>query len=152
MKLAILLLATTSFFGLSGDHDAPSLAGIRLEMSKDQVHKILSRVATYKSADENQEVWSVTHDASMSFVFVGFAPDNRVRYITTLARTDGGSPLKCAPLNNPKDSKVTGTPPDTVYTRSWTEHEESYVAIAHGTPGHFTLCAVKKVGSGVEND
>ena len=152
MKLAILLLATTSFYGVSGDHDAPRLAGIRLEMSKDQVHRVLNRVAVYKSQDENQEVWSFTHDDSLSSVIVGFAHDNRVRYITTLARADGGSPLKCAPLNNPRDSKITGTPPDTVYTRSWTEHEESFVAIAHGTPDHFTSCSVKKVGSGIEND
>src|SRR5258708_31591019 len=74
-------------------------------MTKDQVHKVVRQVGDYKLQDENQEVWVFRSDPNIRSIIVGFAPDNRVRYITAIAKPDG-RPLPCPPLGNIKNAQV----------------------------------------------
>ena len=82
---------------------------------------------------------------------VGYAPDNHVRYITALAKTQGKF-LSCKPLGDIKKVQVAGTAGNYVYTHSWKEHEDEFVASARSEAGYFTSCSVKKVGVGIENE
>ena len=120
-------------------------------MAKTRVHTVLSRVADYKSQDENQEVWIFKNDPSIQSLIVGYAPDNHVRYITALAKTQGKF-LSCKPLGDIKKVQVAGTAGNYVYTHSWKEHEDEFVASARSEAGYFTSCSVKKVGVGIENE
>ena len=151
MQLAAIVLAAGLMTGLNADKDAPRLMGVHLEMSKTGVHAALSRTATFKSEDENQEVWLLKSDTSVRSVIVGYAPDNHVRYITAFARA-GGKALACAPLGNIRNAKVAGAQGDYVYSRSWKEHGDEFLATARGSVGHLTMCSVKKVGVGIENE
>lgn len=151
MIFAVTVLAAGLLAGFHAGKDAPQLQGVRLEMSKARVHALLSRVAVYKSQDENQEVWSMKSDPSTRSLIVGYAPDNHVRYITSLAR-NSGAPLTCKPLGDVTKAQKSGTAEEYVYTRSWKEHSEAFVATARGTAGHLTMCSVKKLGVGIENE
>lgn len=151
MQLAALFLAAGLLAALHGDSDATQLKGVRLEMAKKQVHTVLSRVADYKSQDENQEVWVLRNDPSVQTLIVGYAPDDHVRYITALANAQGKA-LACQPLGDIHKAQVVGTAGNRVYTRSWKDHDDELVAIARGEAGHFTSCSVKRVGIGIENE
>lgn len=151
MQLAALFLASGLLAALHGDGDAAQLKGVRLEMAKKQVHTVLSRVADYKSQDENQEVWILRNDPSVRTLIVGYAPDEHVRYITALANAQG-KPLSCKPLGDIQKARLVGTAGNHVYTHSWKQHEDELLAVARGEAGHFTSCSVKRVGVGIENE
>lgn len=136
----------------AADVDAPALRGIRIEMKKEQVNKVLERVADYKSQDENQEVWRFKNDSAARSIFVGYAPDNRVRYITIMAK-ENGTPLDCKPLRDVRKAQQTGVAGNYTFTRPWKEHHEEFVAIAKGpSRDKLTSCSVKKVGVGMEDE
>ncbi len=82
---------------------------------------------------------------------MGYASDNRVRYITALAEAQGKA-LSCKPLGDIGKAKLAGTAGNYVYTHSWKEQEDEFVASARGKAGHFTSCSVKKVSVGIENE
>jgi hypothetical protein len=151
MQLSAAILTMGMLAGIQGDRDATQLQGVRLEMTKDQVHKVLGQVADYKLQDENQEVWVFRSDPNIRSIIVGFAPDNRVRYITAIAKPDG-RPLSCRPLGNIKNAQVAGTAGNLVFTHSWKEHHEEFVATARGTTKRLASCSVKKAGAGIENE
>ena len=151
MQLTALFLAAGLLASLHGDSDATQLKGVRIEMAKKRVHTVLSRVADYKSQDENQEVWIFRNDPSVQTLIVGYAADNRVRYITVLAKKQGKA-LACKPLGDIKNAQVAGKAGTYVYTHSWKEHGDKYAVMARSEAGHLTSCSVKKVGVGIESD
>lgn len=151
MHSAASLLTIGLLAGLHLGSDAPQLSGVRLEMAKARVHTVLDRIADYKSEDENQEVWTLKNDPSIQSLIVGYAPDNRVRYLTTLPKT-AGKALPCQPLGDIKKAQVAGTAGNYVYTRSWKQDEDEFVASARAEAGHLTRCSVKKVGVGFEDE
>ena len=151
MQLTAAILTMGLLAGIQCDRDATQLQGVRLEMTKDQVHKVLRQVADYKLQDENQEVWVFRSDPNIRSIIVGFAPDNRVRYVTAIAKPDG-RPLPCRPLGNIKNAQVAGTAGNLVFTHSWKEHHEEFVATARGTKERLASCSVKKAGAGIQNE
>jgi len=151
MNLAANILAVGLLAPLHLGSDAPQLSGVRLEMAKARVHTVLNRVADYKSQDENQEVWVLKNDPSIQSLIVGYAPDDHVRYVTTLPKMQGAA-LTCKPLGDIKKARVAGADGSFVYTRTWKEREDEFVAIARAEAGRFTSCSVKKVGVGIENE
>lgn len=151
MNLVASLLAVGLAAGLHLGSDAPQLSGVRLEMAKARVHTVLNRVADYKSQDENQEIWVLKNDPSIQSLIVGYAPDDHVRYVTELPKTSGVA-LTCKPLGDIKKAQVAGSAGTYVYTRTWKEHDDEFVAIARAEAGHLTSCSVKKVGVGIENE
>ena|ERR1700741_3160843 len=67
----------------------PEIMGISLDMKRDEALARLKSIGSLeKEARKRQEVWAVK-DARISHLLVGYDADNRVRYITALARTDG---------------------------------------------------------------
>lgn len=151
MKPTTLFLSAGLLALLPGHGDAAELKGVRLEMAKKQVHAVLSHVADYKSQDENQEVWMFRNDRSVRTLIVGYAADDRVRYVTELALKQGKA-LACKPLGDIKNAQVVGAAGNYIYTRSWKEHRDQFAAVARSEAGHLTSCSVKKVGVGIESE
>lgn len=151
MNLITSVLAVGLLAGFHIGSDAPQLSGVRLEMAKTRVHSVLKKVADYKSEDENQEVWALKNDPSIQSLIVGYAPDDHVRYVTELPRAEGKA-LSCEPLGDPAKAKVAGTEGNVLYTRSWKDGKDEFVASARGEPGHFSSCSIKKLGVGIENE
>lgn len=88
--LLCLLLAASSGAGAvrAPKRPRPEVFGVRLEMSKREAHARLRKLGSLeKEQRKNQEVWAVT-DRRVSHLIVGFDPDDRVRYVTALARPD----------------------------------------------------------------
>jgi hypothetical protein len=67
----------------------PEVFGVRLEMGKREAHARLGKLGTLEKEERrgNQEVWAVG-DRRVSHLIVGYDPEDRVRYVTALARAD----------------------------------------------------------------
>ena len=67
----------------------PEIMGISLDMKRDEALVRLKSIGSLeKEARKRQEVWAIK-DARISHLLVGYDADNRVRYVTAIARTDG---------------------------------------------------------------
>ena len=67
----------------------PEILGISLDMKRDVALVRLKAIGSLeREARKKQEVWAVK-DARISHLLVGYDMDDRVRYVTAIARTDG---------------------------------------------------------------
>lgn len=67
----------------------PEIMGISLDMSREAARARLKAIGNLEKEErKRQEVWAVK-DARISHLLVGYDPNNRVRYVTAIARTDG---------------------------------------------------------------
>src|SRR6185369_4253047 len=67
----------------------PEIMGVSLEMTRDEARTRLQSIASLEREDrKRQEIWAVK-DSRISHLLVGYDADNRVRYVTAIARTDG---------------------------------------------------------------
>src|SRR6476620_7227613 len=67
----------------------PEIMGISLDMKHDDALARLKTIGSLeKDAGKRQEVWAVK-DSRISHLLVGYDAENRVRYVTAIARTDG---------------------------------------------------------------
>lgn len=67
----------------------PEIMGISLDMKRDEALARLKTIGSLeKEARKRQEVW-VLKDARISHLLVGYDADDRVRYVTAIARVDG---------------------------------------------------------------
>ena len=63
--------------------------GVSLDMSRDAARTRLTSIGSLEREDrKRQEVWAIK-DPRISHLLVGYDADNRVRYVTAIARTDG---------------------------------------------------------------
>ena len=67
----------------------PEIMGIVLGMSRDSAQARLKSIGNLeKEARKRQEVWAIK-DPRVSHLLVGYDADDRVRYVTAIARADG---------------------------------------------------------------
>jgi hypothetical protein len=67
----------------------PEIMGISLDMKHDDALARLKAIGNLeKEARRGQEVWALK-DSRISHLLVGYDAENRVRYVTAIARTDG---------------------------------------------------------------
>jgi hypothetical protein len=67
----------------------PEIMGISLDMKRDVALARLKSIGSLeREARKQQEVWAVK-DSRISHLLVGYDADNRVRYVTAIARADG---------------------------------------------------------------
>jgi hypothetical protein len=132
--------------------DALALRGVRLNMPKQKVHKLLEKTAQFRDLEENQELWTLAGDPSARSIVVGFTPDNKVRYVTVFAKT-GGAPLECKPLGSLATAVRTGSQGNYTFTRNWRYQKEDFTALARGSsPDRLTSCSVKKIGAQIDDE
>jgi hypothetical protein len=131
---------------------APQILGLRLGMSYDQAHSRLNEIGQFKSEDEGQQVWTLTHDRRYQYVIIGFDRGRQVRYVTALARPDG-KPVGYAEVGDIAQATRSGGPGNFRYT--WKVSDKGgrleYLVIAKGKGQRYLdRYAVKRLG--VENE
>lgn len=84
-----LLLVISVLVSAAPARPRPEIMGISLDMKRDTALARLKSIGSLeKEARKKQEVWAVK-DARISHLLVGYDAENRVRYVTAIARTDG---------------------------------------------------------------
>ena len=88
--LSVFLLLTIGVLASAAPaRPRPEIMGISLDMSRDAARARLKTIGNLEKEErKRQEVWAVK-DSRISHLLVGYDTDNRVRYVTALARTDG---------------------------------------------------------------
>jgi hypothetical protein len=137
-----------------GKQPAPQILGLRLGMSYSQAHARLNEIGQFKSEDEGQQVWTLSHDKHYQYVIIGFDRDRNVRYVTVLARPDG-QPVNYTDVGNLADAARSGGAGNLRYT--WKANDKKghfeYLAIAKGKdPRHLNRYAVKRLGVATDED
>lgn len=156
MKRAILpafLLCGVAPFA-AARHPAPQILGLRLGMSYAQAHSRLTEIAQFKSEDEGQQVWTLTHDQRYQYAIIGFDRDRYVRYVTVLARPDG-KPVSYADVGDIANATRSGGPGNLRYTWKLTDKSSrfEYLVIAKGKDQHYLdRFAVKRLGAENERE
>jgi hypothetical protein len=112
---------------------AAQILGLRLGMSYDRAHARLNEIGQFKSEDEGQQVWQLSHDQHYQYLIIGFDRDRSVRYISVLARPNG-QPVDYADVGNLADAVRSGGEGNLRYT--WKANDRKgrfeYLAIAKG--------------------
>jgi hypothetical protein len=150
--IAFLVFSLTA--SAVGKQPAPEILGLRLGMSYSQAHARLNELGKFKSEDEGQQVWTLSHDKHYQYLIVGFDHDRNVRYVTVLARPDG-QPVNYADVGNLADAARSGGEGNVRYT--WKANDKrghfEYLAIAKGKdPRHLNRYAVKRLGVSSDDD
>jgi len=84
-----LLLVMSVLVSVAAARPRPEIMGISLDMKHDDaVARLKSIGSLEKEQGKRQEVWALK-DARISHLLVGYDSENRVRYVTAIARTDG---------------------------------------------------------------
>src|ERR1051325_10731576 len=84
-----LLLVIGALVSAAPARPRPEIMGISLDMKRDAALARLKSIGSLeREAQKQQEVWAVK-DSRISHLLVGYDADNRVRYVTAIARTDG---------------------------------------------------------------
>ena len=151
--LLAFLIVSQSAFAIA-KQPPPEILGLRLGMSYTQAHARLNQLGKFKSEDEGQQVWTLSHDKHYQYVIVGFDRDRNVRYVTVLVRPDG-RPVNYADVGNLSDATRSGRAGNLRYT--WKANDKKgrfeYLAIAKGKdPRYLNRYAVKRLGIANDED
>lgn len=147
---ALLLLGVAPL--AAARQPAPRILGLHLGMSYVQARSRLSEIGQFKSEDEGQQVWTLTHDQRFQYAIIGFDRDHQVRYVTVLARPDG-KPVRYAEVGDIAQATRSGGPGNLRYT--WKLNDKrarlEYLVIAKGKDQHYLdRYAIKRLG--LENE
>src|ERR1700726_3980605 len=150
--LAFLVLSLTA--SAVGKPPAPEILGLRLGMSYSQAHARLNEIGQFKSEDEGQQVWTLSHDKHYQYVIIGFDRDRNGRDITAIARPDG-EPVSYADVGNLADATRSGGEGNLRYT--WKANDKKarfeYLTIAKGKDSRYlNQYAIKRLGVANEED
>jgi len=84
-----LLLVIGALVSVAAARPRPEIMGVSLDMKRDDaVARLKSIGSLERETRKRQEVWAVK-DVRISHLLVGYDADNRVRYVTAIARADG---------------------------------------------------------------
>lgn len=140
VTLTLLLLLFAIPAQVSGRSGQDNVLGLRLGMSRDDVHRRLQTMGTLEREERGrQEIWTLAREPRFSSVLVGFDTDFRVRYVTVIAR-DHGQRLRYSDLAPIKDARAENA--NGVYRRyTWEfkpgKKSPGYFLIAEGRDPEF---------------
>ena len=124
----------------------PEIMGISLEMSRDDARARLKSIGSLEKEDrKRQEVWTVK-DPRISHLLVGYDAENRVRYVTAIARTDGPK-IRYQEIADLKSAQRSNAQGNHKFTWEIESHrgKESFIIIARGRdPQYLDSYSVKK--------
>lgn len=141
-----LLLLISILASVATARPRPEIMGISLEMSRDNARARLKSIGSLEKEDrKRQEVWAVK-DSRISHLLVGYDAENRVRYVTAIARTDGPKIRyqEIADLKSARRAVVQGNHKFTWEIEGRRGHE-GFIVIARGhDPQFLDSYSVKK--------
>ena len=124
----------------------PEIMGISLEMSRDDARARLKSLGNLEKEDrKRQEVWTVK-DPRISHLLVGYDAENRVRYVTAIARTDGPK-IRYQEIADLKSAQRSNAQGNHKFTWEIESHrgKEAFIIIARGhDPQYLDSYSVKK--------
>lgn len=146
--LSVFLLLTLSVLASAAPvRPRPEIMGVSLDMSRDAARARLNAIGNLEKEErKRQEVWAVK-DARISHLLVGYDADNRVRYVTALARTDGPRIRyqDVADLKSAQQSHTQGNHKFTWEVATRRDHI-GYILVARGhDPVYLESYSVKKL-------
>jgi len=142
-----VLVALAGVANAAQEKVKPEIMGISLEMGREAAQSRLKALGQLEKEDrKRQEVWAIK-DPRISHLLVGYDADNRVRYVTAIARTDGPRIRyqEIAQVKTAQRSNYQGN-----YRFTWEIPERrgqfAFVVIAHGRdPNFLDSYSIKKV-------
>lgn len=142
----LLLLAIPG--QVSGRSLQDNVLGLRIGMSREDVHRRLQRMGTLEREERGrQEVWTLAREPRFASLLVGFDADFRVRYVTAIAR-EGGRRMRYSDLAPIKDARAENA--NGAYTRyTWEfkpgKKRAGYFLIAEGRdPEYLKSFSIKR--------
>ena len=133
---------------------APQILGLRLGMPYEQARSRLSEIGQFKSEDEGQQVWILTHDQHYQYAIIGFDRDRQVRYVTVLARP-GGKPVRYADIGDLAHATRSGGPGNLRYTWQVSVNggRFEYLVVAKGNDQRYLhRYSIKRLGVETERE
>ena len=148
----LLTLALTLVCAIPGQVSGRGLQdnvfGLRIGMSRAEVHRRLQRMGTMEREERGrQEVWTLAREPRFASVLVGFDAEFKVRYVTAIAR-EGGRRMRYSDLAPLKDARAENA--NGAYTRyTWElkpdQKRAGYFLIAEGRdPEYLRSFSIKR--------
>src|ERR1043165_4156283 len=130
----------------------PEILGISLDMKRDAAFARLRSIGSLeREARKGQEVWALK-DSRISHLLVGYDADNRVRYVTALARTDGPR-IRYQEVADLKSAQRNGAQGNHKFTWEVEERrgQSAFILIARGHDAQYLdSYSIKKKDQGEE--
>ena len=146
--LSVVLLLTLSVLASATPvRPRPEIMGISLDMSRAAARARLNAIGNLEKEErKRQEVWAVK-DSRISHLLVGYDANNRVRYVTAIARTDG-SRIRYQDVADLKSAQPSHTQGNHKFTWQIAARRGhiGYIIVARGhDPVYLESYSVKKV-------
>lgn len=138
----------------TGAEPRRELLGLSLDMSKQAAQRRLKELGQLEREErKRQEVWKV-RDPHFAYVLVGFDGEERLRYVTALARADG-TRLRYREVGDLKHARSVGATGN--YHYIWElparDKQPRIQVIVRGTDAEYlSSYSLKKVGAAEEVD
>ncbi len=96
------------------------ILGICLNMTEEEAHQRLKAIGTFvRNEEKRQEVWQVRNE-SFSHLLIGFGKDEKVRYVTAVAREDKDARrVAYEEIGNLKKARQAGDPRINNFRYEW---------------------------------
>jgi len=133
-----LLLVMSVLVSVAAARPRPEIMGISLDMKHDDaVARLKSIGSLEKEQGKRQEVWALK-DARISHLLVGYDSENRVRYVTAIARTDGPR-IRYQEVANLKAAQRNGAQGNHKFTWEVEERrgQSAFILIARGHDAQY---------------
>lgn len=128
------------------------ILGINLNMTENEAHARLKTIGTLERTEEKrQEVWKV-RDPSFSHIIIGFGKDEKLRYVTAVAREDKKAKrVTYSAIGDLKEARQVGNPKVMMFDYRWAlpaaKDEPEMLVIALGRdPKFLTTYSLKRLG------
>ena len=130
-----LLLVIGVLVSVAAARPRPEIMGVSLDMKRDDaVARLKSIGSLERETGKRQEVWAVK-DVRISHLLVGYDAENRVRYVTAIARTDGPR-IRYQEVADMKSAQRSVTPGNHKFT--WEiEGRRGFILIARGHDAQY---------------
>lgn len=133
------------------------ILGIQLNITKDEARKRLEKIGSFVREEEHQEVWQV-RDESFSHLIVGFDKEEKVRYVTAVAREDKKAKrVEYEKIGELKKARQSGDPKIKNFNYQWDvpagkERPHMLVLAIGRDPKFLTTFSLKNLDARTEED
>ncbi len=161
IRISSLALWTAIAIETSAQELHRDILGIRLNMAEKEAHSRLKEIGTFlRNEEKRQEVWQV-RDESFSHLLIGFGKDEKLRYVTAVAREDKDAKrVPYEQIGNLKKARQAGDPRINNFRYEWElpaekDNQQTLVIALGRDPKFLTTYSLKRLkdnSAAEEND
>ena len=142
MKTNALILLVAALLVSCASMPAPQsdIAGIRLDMPRDEVRSSLADVARLEREERRRhEIWTLENDPRFASLIIGYTKEWNVRFVTAVAKPEGravryGEVIDLAQASHQAAGE----------TQTYTWKTSNHLVIAIGNATHLEYLSLKK--------